>query len=144
MVFNRKAWEGEEGATGQNRTGWSSAGRWERYLHREEVQIALIHMPNAAELEPAAGPPRWRCRTFSRVENLFHMPVEFLPRGCVPARRGTCALNCQGVMMPRRGPALLHLCPCLVCYQTKYSRAHRDKCEQPLRDGQQPVIILNG
>lgn len=72
------------------------------------------------------GPPCWRCWTFGWVENLFHMPVEFLPRGCVPAPRGTCALNCQGVMMPRQGPALLHLCPCLVCYQTKYSRARRD------------------
>ena len=59
------------------------------------------------------------------------MLLEFLPRGCVPARRGTCVLNCQGVIMPWRGSALLHLCLCQVYYQTKYSRVHGHRTQAP-------------
>lgn len=55
------------------------------------------------------------------------MLAEALPRGCGPARRGTCVLNCQGVIMPWRGSELLHLCLSQVYYQTKYCTVRRRK-----------------
>lgn len=70
------------------------------------------------------------------------MLVEFLPRGCVPARRGTCVLNCQGVIMPW----LLHLCLSQVYYQTKYRGVHGYGLQihaailQP--DGQLSITVL--
>lgn len=71
------------------------------------------------------------------------MLVEFLPRGCVPACSSTCALNCQGVIMPW----LLHLCLSQVYYQTKYSGVHGDghKFMLPTSSGHdgQPSIIIS-
>lgn len=105
------------------------------------VNPQLASMPNTTELDLAPGLPYWRFWTFSWVENLFHMLVEALPRGCSPARRSTCVLNCQGVIMPWRGSELLHLCLSKVYYQTKYSRVrgHRLQIHAAFR-----LIVLQG
>ncbi|KAI4805885.1 hypothetical protein KUCAC02_010480 [Chaenocephalus aceratus] len=56
--------------------------------------------------------------------------AEAVPRGCGPARRATCVLNCRRCYHALRGAPLLHLCLSQVYYQTKYSRVHGHTLKQ--------------
>lgn len=84
----------------------------------------LIHRPNAAESESEPEPELELAVLDVQPSGkpLPHACSGFWPRGFVPARRATCALNCQGVMMPRRG----HLGLSPLYYQTKCSTARRN------------------
>lgn len=63
----------------------------------------LIHRSNAAESESEPELELAVLDVQPSGKPLPHGCSGFWPRGFVPARRATCALNCQGVVMPWRG-----------------------------------------
>lgn len=126
-------------------TGWNAllfghlVGNWECYLHREEVQIVLMHKSNATEsaleLEPEQA-----CWMLSRVENFFHMPArvsgpEAWSRPAEPHVRWIAkVLWCPGEATSAS--------PCFIIRPNALQLAGMGcKCAQAPCDGQQPQTL---
>lgn len=109
-------------------TGWDVslvghlAGRWESYLYWQEVQIVLMHRSNTTEWESELELEQAVLDAQPSGKLFPHACSSFWPRGSVPACRATCALNCQGVVMPWWG----HFGLSLLYYQTKKYRSSQE------------------
>lgn len=100
----------------------------------------LIHRPNAAESESELERRSWRCWTFSRVENLFHMPArvsgpEASSRPAEPHVRWIAkVLWCPGEATSASPRFIIRLNAAQLAGMGR-------KCVQAPCDGQQPVRL---
>lgn len=86
--------------------------------HGVNAQLAVMFNPT--ELDLARGQPCWTCRRSAEWKTSSTCRLRLCPEAAGPARRSTCVLNCQGVIVPCWAFKLLH-----IYYESKYDQKQK-------------------